>query len=419
MKLAASNLVPLTMVLAIASGCGGPGVGSSGSGAGSGNTGTTVTFTFQGQPTAVAARIGSGSFAVQSLASDKLSLTIPSGTTNLAVAWVCPDGSQYVNEVSTADGSSFSALCVGQQAPATGTLTATLDLSTIPGVFQVTINASDGNYDTASNFLSGTAGFGNPFSASAPTGNDRVDLLAYGSQSGSLSLLWAKDFPTQAVPGTLNGGNTIAMGPADATVSQPITYANVPSGFTPTTYVSYNLSSGGSFLVANNAVSQYPALPTAIAKAGDYYEFEATAANGTNSSVSSYAGISSPGPVNLTFPAPWTYSGPTPAALPTFDFSYTGFVGKSSVLHTGSILWPKPNFTHFYLLEITPNALNGSTTATMPDLSGIPGFLAPPTSGQSVSWYADTIQEDTKTGQPIGLGSTSSNVQTYGSLTVP
>src|SRR6185437_14297378 len=110
------------LMLLASAGCGGGsgGAGSTGlPGPGDSNP-TVVTFKFNsGTPSAVAARVGSGAFTAQTLSAGALSLSIPSGTSNFAVAFVCtltlnglaqiPE--QFVFEASTADGSSFNLPC--------------------------------------------------------------------------------------------------------------------------------------------------------------------------------------------------------------------------------------------------------------------------------------------------------------------
>ena len=115
-----------------------------GVGGGGGNNPTTVTFTVTGgTPTAVATQIGSGAFTSATLSGGSLTLSVPSGTTNFAVAFVCPpltsytppETEQYVYEASTLDGTSFSEWCLGGSSnEATGTLTGAVDASRSPGL---------------------------------------------------------------------------------------------------------------------------------------------------------------------------------------------------------------------------------------------------------------------------------------------
>lgn len=114
------------------------GSGSSGSTGGGSPNPTIVTFSFsEGSPTVIAAMIGSSAYAIQSLTSGKLSLTIPNGTTNYAVAYLCTGPSfpvyESVFEASTADGTSFTLQCpVPGPSDQTGTVLTNVDATGIP-----------------------------------------------------------------------------------------------------------------------------------------------------------------------------------------------------------------------------------------------------------------------------------------------
>ncbi len=254
----------LVACVALVAGCGG---GSSGNGAGDGST-TTVTLNFAGgTPTVVAAKIGSGSFAAQTLSSGTISLSIPSGTTNFEVAYLCSPitylsagtqnqlTEQFVFEATTADGTSFMPTCpytgfTGQAGMVftgqAGTLTGNVDVSGISGAVFYEVQATNGR----SSFSTESSGPSGNFSFGAPSGNDRVEVVAYGtviqSNVATLTLLGAKSFNGQVVPGMLNGGSTVVLGAADSATQEPITYNNIPSGYsTPSTVVNFNVSGGG------------------------------------------------------------------------------------------------------------------------------------------------------------------------------
>jgi hypothetical protein len=139
------------MICAMFWGCGGSGSqGGSGTGGSGSGSPTAVTLTFyEGTPTAVAAKIGSGSFSLQTISSGKLTLSIPSGTTTFAVAYVCTAQSfptyEDVFEASTADGTSFTVPCPAPL-PSTpmGTLTGNVDISGIPGANEANIDLIHG-----------------------------------------------------------------------------------------------------------------------------------------------------------------------------------------------------------------------------------------------------------------------------------
>jgi hypothetical protein len=309
-------LFPLFVCIA---GCGGSspsGTGGSNGGGGGGNS-TAVTVTFRGAtPTAVATKIDSGAFAAQSIGFGPLTLSLPSGTTNFAVAFVCPPvpvmsgGAQIgqtsqesVIEESTLDGTSLTEGCgVFPQSFQTGTLTGSLDASAIPAASFLTVNAQSGASGTSYSSSTPVANF----TLNAPAGSDRVEVLAFNSvsQGETFSLVAAKNFSGQAVPGALNGGNTVVLGSADEATEAPITYANMPSGFPPpSTIAVYETAGGGAFLIADAATNQYPVLPQGAIQNGDSYAFEATARDNFQA-VSSFISGSAGGPVSFTFPAP-------------------------------------------------------------------------------------------------------------------
>lgn len=420
-------------------GCaGGPAGGNSG---GDGSSDTTVTFTFRGAtPAAVASKTGSGSFTVAALSSGTLTLTIPSTTTTFAVAYVCPSidvtvsgtkigqsTSQFVFEASTADGTSFTQACPLASTSSsiqTGTLTGSIDASGISGASFLNVDAQGGGGFLTAYSATPVANISFP----APAGNDRVEVLAYHADFKgyveTFNLVGAKNLTSQPVPGALNGGNTVVLGAADQVVPQTITYSNVPAGYsTPTTLVTYSMTTNGGFVVADAATNQYPALPAAASQTGDSYSFLATARNNTQA-VFAEAFADTGGPMTFTFPSPWTYAGPTAAALPTFDFAYSGFTGKTGVVQSASLGWSSGSLSQglsamSFTMFATANFQRGTTSMAFPSLSNLAGFLPPPASGTQVGWAAQIAQVSSGVSQPGASNSTVIGVQNAGSYTVP
>ena len=422
------SLLALVFLVFLA-GCGGSSGGSS-NGGGGGGTPTVVTFKFTvGTPTVVAARVGSGSFTAQTLNSGSLSLSIPNGTTTFSVAYVCklplsaqvqvPD--QFVFEASTADGSSFTAPCpTNVPSSQTGTFTGSVDASGIPGATVLDIAATNGTYTTvAGAALNGT------FTVAEPAGSDRVMVLAYNnSQQGLLtSLVAAKNFTNQTVPGALNAGSAVVLGTPDETTPQAITYGNAPSGYSqPTATVGFIMGGAGGFTVAAPATTQYPALPAAAVQSGDHYTFIATTRSLSTQGEEAVVltNSTSGGPVNFTFPAPWSYAGPTPAALPSFNFAYTGFTGKTGVIESAGMGWvTATGVSSFYEVDATANYQKGSTALAFPDLSGVAGFLPAPVSGSMTVWTAEIVQSSAGATLTMPSSATVSAVVNSGSYTVP
>jgi len=426
----------------VVAGCGGgSGNGGNGGGGGGGENPTTVTLKVTAAtPAAVATQIGTGSFTAATITSGALTLSVPFGTSNFAVAYACPatttnlSGTVYssvtenVLEASTADGMSFNLSCAEASNPANpGILTGSVDATAIAGADYVGVMAGSGG-SSFGYFLSGTT---KNFSESVPAGSDRVAVEAFvysaANQYGAYSvwtLAAVRGFTGVTVPGSVNGGSTVVLGAADAVTMQPITYSNVPSGYgAPTTIASYGWSGGGGEWLSNGATNQYPAVPAAAVQSGDFYEFI--------SSVESTSGLpaqrvtvdtwtTSGGPLAVNFPAAWPYTGPTPAALPVFSMAYSGFSGSKNVYDGASINWQSSQTSNVIRnVDVTANHLGGSTSLAIPDLSALTGFAAPPASGTLVVWSAEIGETSFPVLQTNPGNGTASIVETVGTYNTP
>jgi len=366
-------------------GCGG---GSSTSPSPTGNT-VIVTFT-DGTPVAVAEQVGTGSFAAVSLQSGKLTLTLPSGTTKYAIAYVCPPvtffgtlNAESVIEATLQDGTAYSVSCSAP--PTTGHATGKVDASLIAGAASVRICGSGGCAGTVN-------GVNVTFDVMLPAGNNDIAILAL---DGSSNILGVKMVRAQNVPGAVNGGNTIVFTPSDATTTQSATVTNVPAGFgsPPVLEVDYLTANGTRILINNNSPSAYRALPTAATQPGDFYSYESN----TNDTATHNQAIgitqnttSGGGPATIALPAPWSFSGPAAATLPTFTFNYSGFAALPAVADQAEIGWAT-GATSFNSITVTATGSfqNGLTTITIPNLSSLSGFFAPAPSGTTINWVGD------------------------------
>lgn len=115
------------------------------------------------------------------------------------------------------------------------------------------------------------------------------------------------------------------------------------------------------------------------------------------------------------------YAGPAPAALPSLNFAYAGFSGKTGVVQAADLAWTSGSNVDVYSeLIATANFQNGSTTVAFPDLSPVSGFPAPPSSGTPVTWLAQIVQSNYGVLQSTSSGDTSaSTVRNGGTFTVP
>jgi hypothetical protein len=414
-------------------GTGGSGGGNGGgNGSGSGDQATTVTFGFTGYtPTLVAVKVGSGNYTAQNLSSGKLTISIPSGTTTYSVAYLCPlvqndngttNQTEFIQFESVQDGTTLNALngqCFGpvNGTASTGNLTGTVDASAFPTAASMAVTASSPDGLQYTPLLPVGS-----FQLSATTGSDRVLVGLYDSSSYP-NLLAIKNFDSQIVPGTLNGGNTVTFSSSDATTSQPLTFVNLPtSNVTPFTDVR---AIGDSIPLTSGLITQYQQLPAGILQSGDYYTFSSSTGTysdltGIDDTVGSVLYRTSGGPVTFSFPAPWTTAtAPVPASLPTFTFGYTGYVGQSGVSDEGGCSWsPTNNLGNEINVIATQNYLGNATTLTVPDLSAVSGFLAPPGSGTSVSWL-EGVSQGTFPSTSTLAGGTETFVEASGNFTVP
>lgn len=385
--------------------------------------GTVVSFTFTGAaPLAVATQTGGGSFAQTSLqAGNMVNLVLPEGTTRYAIAYVCglgASGDEFIFEATVQDSVAPNLSCPGVVSNL-GLATGSVDASAIAGTTNVLI-APGGS-------LSGTSG---QFSFNMPVGNHDVAFLAFNN-TGIGTALGVKIERSQSIPGAINGGNTVVFGAGDATIVQPGTINNVPSGFPqPGVLAQYHTANGAVFSLASGfefgQPATYPAVPAAAVQSGDFYLFTTNTSNipaFTQQVGTTQTTTSGGGPVTLTLPALWTYSGPTASALPTFTFNYSGFSGLPAVSYTAFLSWSTGTTSRNIInATATANFQNGATTVTIPDLTSLNGFFAPAPSGTVVSWIAEidggTAQQFIFAVNPPSNGSVSF-VQNRGSYTEP
>jgi hypothetical protein len=412
--MSASQLPFFLSIVAMASlaGCGGS-PSSGGTGGGTGNP-TTVTYTFTGgTPTALATQIGTGAYTQASLNSGTLTLNIPSGTTDYAVAYSCPGNGiiagngEVMIEASILDGTSFSRNC--GPALTSGTATVQINAAAIPGAFEVIV------VDSFFPSIQPWSGTTLNLSLQLQTGTHDVPIYVLDA---SATVIAVRILRSQTIPGALNGDNTVTFAASDETVLEPITESNIPTGFSPgITLVVYETSDGSAASLVIGRQNQYSALPAAAYESGDYYMFQVSQHSTTTPTeeVGVDTFTSTAGAQSFSFPAPWSYAGPTAAALPTFDFAYTGFSGMANVSKISSLQWnPTTTTTDTVRVEASANYQNGAPSLTIPDLSGLTGFLASPASGTTVLWRATVDQGNPRvTTPPSGTELFVENAGTY------
>ena len=146
-------------------------------------------------------------------------------------------------------------------------------------------------------------------------------------------------------------------------------------------------------------------MPAAAAESGDFYSFQSTAQSSLPSGVVEQVWVDTSttanGSLTVRFPAPWTYTGPSPAAQPVFNISGTGISGSTGVTALGELVWNVGSLTEIEAsVTATGNYLIGSTSVAFPSLDGLAGFVSP-ASGTQAQWYATVSQSSANSLQPV------------------
>ncbi len=464
--LKASCALPLSMLgivgTALLTGCGGGAIGSQ-------NPQSINVQIPPGSvmPTAVATQVGTGAWKAATLQNGQLTIDIPSDTQNYAYAYVCPAFPQttnanngtattmgtieYISEQSVEDGTSLTFNACQNPNPSTSTsppppspqintVSLNVDATAIPNTASVvtysslsvgTVSVPGGSFGGAYS-ISGNKG---TFTMGMNSGTTDIAVVAYDQNYNPLAtyILYS-----QTIPGPLNGGNPIVFTASDETVPVTVTDQNVPSGWGNDFLNVTFLTSGNraefsiSSLGLSGSTNLYYAVPASQQKSGSSYTvFAAASSANTNANVSGgvVVDITSPNPVTtIAFPAPFPASDgiSTTAAWPTFNVAYPGFSNPSltTTIWNADISWPgnqynQPPPQNSYSLEITatPTYMNGATTLPVPDLSSIPGFMAPPSAGSNVQWSVTVNGQNYPNGSPAPNYPEYSFAQIFGSYT--
>jgi hypothetical protein len=357
--------------------------------------GTSVAITFGGttMPQAVATQSGDGPFIAASLqGGNLLFLTLPNGTTKYGIAYVCPVfNDEFVFEATTQDATALTLNCpAARPSPTLGAATGSVDASAMTGATNVLIAGNGGG--------ASLGGVAEPFSVSMQNGVNDVALIATDSNGNAVGV---KILRGQNIPGAVNGGSAVVFGAGDAITRQPVTLNNVPAGFPVPdgVFAQYHTVNGTAFSLVTTLgfnsplPGTYPAVPAGATQSGDFYLYQSSSINfpgsGNQQVGTSLTTTSGGGPLTMTFPAPWSFAGPTPARLPAFTFDYSGFSGQPAVSQQVLLTWPVGASRDLLQVMTTANFQNGVTTLTVPDLSALAGFFPPAASGAQVSWVAD------------------------------
>lgn len=197
--------------------------------------------------------------------------------------------------------------------------------------------------------------------------------------------------------------------------------SGAPAGFTQVqSNVEYDTANGRIPLDRGfpSPLTQYSLVPAVAAQAGDFYSFTTTYASSDGASQIIVTQHSTGGPITVNIPPPFSFTGPTPALLPTFQVSpYTGFAGSRTITEA-DVNWSPTTSGGFTIrTKVTDNFLSstGSIIKT-PDLSSMPGFLPRPDALQ-ILWslsvqtgtIANSIQPNGSSAEVSATGSFPTN----------
>jgi hypothetical protein len=352
----------------------------------------------------LAEKIGAGPWRAASAQGGQLNLTLPAGVNSYAIAYYCPGtpaqvsfNEEFVFEATVQDNITKVGGC-----PPTGTnftlgsVSGSVDASAILGVAQIAIYAPLG-----AGFLSGSSG---SFNFQAEQGSHDV---AFTALDASNNIVGIKIVPLQPVPGTVNNGNPVIFSGNDATTSEPLSVTNVPTG-------SGAIGVGADYFTANGTIfslgsislaNQYSVVPPSEVQTGDRYEFfgefSADLTGLPQYSVMSGLTLMSAAPVSLALPNPLPYAAPPPAAFPNIPVTYSG--SQVPTTYIASLHWLSPGISNGISVSTTPAYQATATGLSVPDLSGVPGFIAPAGTGTIVNWSAGVVGETPP--PPAGTGS--------------
>jgi hypothetical protein len=222
MRLSWISVLVCAPLLAGLTGCGGSSNGTTSNGGGNPQT---VAFTFTGGTlTAAAVATGTGTFSSTTLQSNALNVSVPSGTTDYSIAYVCPVSNGFTSEFVIAPGSLPSSVALSLPASwsanapsATQFPSFTFNYPGFSGDATTAFEASMGWQPTATTFT----GISMTSSANFQSGSTTVTIPDLTSIAG---------FPPAAVSGTsVSWQAIVAGGPTLPFASNTLTSGNFES----------------------------------------------------------------------------------------------------------------------------------------------------------------------------------------------
>ncbi len=358
---------------------------------GGGGSSTTTTTTTQtptpttvelkvvgGAPSAAAVQVNGGAWTALTLSGSGASFTVPATSSTYAVAVLCPSTPNTQVEAI------FEGVASDTTTPTTGcppasslTMTVDYNVSAVPAASEASISIGT----DVSSYWSG-ANSGANVTGVTPGVQD-VAVAAYGPvpTTPAVGVQIERGINVTGAPITVP-----PMSTADETGSATITVNGVPSGYTNGLAAFYVTAAGTTILLNGNNVSSYALVAADDTLSGDFYSVQSQAVNSTSTSiVEAVQSFPSGQNLTLTLPGVLAYSGPTPAAYPSFNPTYNGFTVTGKTGWIAGEDWQIGALTSDIFVYATAGFLAGNSIS-IPNLSAVPGFIAPPVSGTSVQW---------------------------------
>jgi len=331
------------------------------------------------------------------------SFTLPSGEKRYGVAVNCIPtvhglqaiGFYTIYQLTTDDATEVSFSCFDfVSAPGTTTAQVTWDATAVAG-----------DYFKAFTPIGEYAGSANPLEVTTTVGDDTPFLfLAYDGSDDFANLkgvLYEKLDVTPAAELTVSMilGDSAEFG----TISGPAT----PAGFDDC-FLQGTLYDGGGLYATELAEAggdpcqgKFLRIP-GLDAAADYVFISTYRDTGTDRALAELAVLPAAGlgqyQMSADLPDPWpaTYS-VTPAALPTFELDYPGDpVSGYMISYYGQ------NGGPWWMVYLSPDWLDGSSSYTLPDLTLLPGFGgAKPLRGETVGWEVFALFSNTPLGEVL------------------
>lgn len=352
---------------------------------------TQVTLTVSGStPTAAGSQVDGGSWTSLALSGSTATFTVPKPTSNYAVAVLCPvspssnpNQSEVVIEANVGDIASPTIYCPPET---TVTMTVNYDLTAVAGAQEAAI-AIGRDVSPITSGANGLATLSN-----VVAGTQDVGVVAYGAAPTSAPL------GIEILRGLNVSGSTLSVPPmstSDEALAATIGVSGVSTGYTSFLFAQYVTAGGAIIPVNGNGAASYGLIASGNAASGDFYSVQATAIDASKYHfVEALESSTNPQNLTLTLPAPFIYSGPSPAAYPSFNATYNGFTGSGKTGWIAAINWvDAPSATIRGVFVYATSAFLGSSSVTIPNLSSLNAFLPGPPSNTPLGWVLMPFQQ--------------------------